>query len=152
MSEASDQKRVCTACKCLLNLNATNFEINRHKEYNKTCLKCKERRKIIYDKSRCEHEKPKRICLICNPDGYYQNKARYFLTFPDGWYPENQNHFPLFLEKSESVNNYNTRLNEWKTKFADLVDRKLLTQEKYDKLMSSVKPRSLQCCDYGEIV
>ena len=124
----------------MLILNDKNFKLNRHNEFYKTCTKCIDQSKKSYAKSRCEHKKPKSICLICNPDGYYKNKAKYFLTFPDGWYPENQNGYTIYPDKNENINNYNTRLNEWKTKFADLVDKKLLTQEKYDKLMNNVKP------------
>ena len=54
MAEVADiiavvEKRICSRCKCLLTLDASTFKTNRHGNFNKTCIRCSDRKKIIRD-------------------------------------------------------------------------------------------------------
>ena len=57
-----DEKRVCSKCKCLLKLDDSLFKKNRHGNFNKTCIRCSERVKILREASRCEHNRNKSHC------------------------------------------------------------------------------------------
>ena len=59
------ENRVCSKCKCLLRLDDSEFKINRHGEYNKTCIRCSDRRKIQRAANKCAHNKEKSRCKQC---------------------------------------------------------------------------------------
>ena len=64
------EKQVCSICKCMLTMDADTFKINRHGKFNKTCIRCSERRKVLRDAKRCEHNKLKHQCRQCDGSAF----------------------------------------------------------------------------------
>lgn len=59
----------CSKCKCEQLLTEDNFSKNRKGTFNKTCIRCSERKKINVIKNKCEHNKNKQNCKDCKGSG-----------------------------------------------------------------------------------
>ena len=61
MEELKEQK--CIYCRVILPIN--NFTLNKNGKYLKTCDKCREKKKIVRERNKCEHGRERNKCKEC---------------------------------------------------------------------------------------
>ena len=61
-----NELRKCSVCKCNQLLNENNFKKNHKDEFNKSCIRCAERRSTQRENNKCCHDKRKNRCIDCN--------------------------------------------------------------------------------------
>ena len=122
----------------------------KHKVLRKQCEKCimehREKGRLRYANSKCDHNKDKNECSICDIDAFNLFRAKQFSKNALGWIPyywAESNVYGISAKRESgihSVEDYNNQAQKWDNKFRDLVTRQKMDQKFYEQVMSNLRP------------